>query len=124
MGGRLLNSYQKAMMERRKIIEEKQEIEHQRELKHEERRKALEKFEKDRKRRKKILSMKNKRGQPNLNAQIGLLLDKIKNNQRKAKQKQLNDSHIEQSQLQNNDKHQLSYDNDDSDAESHGFLEE
>eukprot|EP01084_Bolivina_argentea_P116854 207552_1 len=86
MGRVRLNSYQKASMEGRKIIDEREETQHQRELKQKQTQKALRKFEQQRKRRHKILSMKNKRGQPNLNAQIGLLLDKIKDKQNKSKQ--------------------------------------
>eukprot|EP01084_Bolivina_argentea_P116088 206332_1 len=84
-----LSEYDKAMMEGKKIIDNKKEIEYQKELKQKQRKKALNKFEMERKRRKKILNMKNRKGQPNLNAQIGLLLDKIK----KSKQnKQINKS--------------------------------
>merc|ERR1712228_579740 len=74
-----MDSFQRAAIEGNKIKNERLEKRNERELSQRKRKKALEMFEQQRKKRQKILRMKNRKGQPNLNMQMNLLLQKIKN---------------------------------------------
>ena len=129
IGGKLLNSYQKASIERKKVLNEKQQKQRERELREKQRQKAIAKYEKERERRNKIFKMKTKHGQPNLNAQMLVLLDSIKNNQKVAEErKRLNEEkkhQVEEQKDDNTKRPQLIFDDeDDSDLDVNNFLDE
>ena len=76
-----MNSFVRAAFEGNKVATERKEARIQREKEREERRVALEESEKKQQQRFRVMSRKNRRGQPHLGGQIGLLLNKIKNDQ-------------------------------------------
>merc|ERR1711971_1040146 len=86
--GPRLNSFQKAAIEYDRIKQEHLERRKERELNQERREKALRNAELRRKRREKIFEMRNRKGQPNLNMQMHLLLQKIQNKKKWLKRKQ------------------------------------
>merc|ERR1712228_14111 len=81
-----MDSFQRAAIEGNKIKNDRLEKRNERELNQRKRKKALELFEQQRKKRQKILGMKNRKGQPNLNMQMNLLLQKIKNKKLREKE--------------------------------------
>ena len=97
MGAKMLNSYDRAKIEGRKVWNEREEMRHQRELEQDERRKALDKVRERRDERKKIYR-KRGRGQPKLNAQVGLLLNRLNRNKNKGKHKNMQQQYDEDSQ--------------------------
>ncbi|KAL3998002.1 RNAse P Rpr2/Rpp21/SNM1 subunit domain family protein [Acanthocheilonema viteae] len=75
---RRLHADQRAQLTYQKIIAERKAEKEKRLLEKEKRQKVLEEYTSIKRRMNKALSKKNRRGQPNLNAQIEVLLEKIK----------------------------------------------
>ena len=103
-----MNSVQQAVMEGNKIKNDRLEKQNEREMMLQKRKKALEEFELQRKKRQKILGMKNRKGQPNLNMQMSLLLQKIEYKKRIQKEKREREL-MEAEQQQINDELQNSH---------------
>lgn len=74
---RRLHANQRAQLIYQKIIAERKAEKEKRQLEREKREKVLENYTSIKRKMNKALSKKNKRGQPNLNAQIEVLLEKI-----------------------------------------------
>uniref|UniRef100_A0A0N5A8T0 rRNA biogenesis protein RRP36 n=1 Tax=Syphacia muris TaxID=451379 RepID=A0A0N5A8T0_9BILA len=74
---RRLHTYERALLMYEKIQAERREQAEKRRLEHEQRREALERYLGIKKKMDKALMKRNRRGQPNLNAQMQVLLEKI-----------------------------------------------
>ncbi|OZC11180.1 hypothetical protein X798_01595 [Onchocerca flexuosa] len=81
---RRLHANQRAQLVYQKILAERKAEKEKRQLEREQREKVLENYTSLKRKMNKALSKKNKRGQPNLNAQIEVLLEKIEKRMEKS----------------------------------------
>lgn len=72
-----MHADQRAQLTYEKIVAERKAEKEKRRLENEKRQKVLEEYTSIKRRMNKALAKKNRRGQPNLNAQIEVLLEKI-----------------------------------------------
>merc|ERR1711951_275854 len=87
LNGRRLTSYQRAKMEGQKAFDEKEEFFREIEEKKKEKEERLVQSEQKRKKRQRIHMARNKKGQPSFGGQIGMLLNKLKDNQDRKDEK-------------------------------------
>merc|ERR1712129_498964 len=80
---------QKAQLEAQKIKDAQLEVQKERRLQRMEKQKSIKAFQRHRKQRQKILKMKNRKGQPNLNQQMNLLLHSIQNKNKRQKKRKM-----------------------------------
>uniref|UniRef100_A0A0R3RTT4 Thyroid transcription factor 1-associated protein 26 n=1 Tax=Elaeophora elaphi TaxID=1147741 RepID=A0A0R3RTT4_9BILA len=81
---RRLHADQRAQLTYQKIVAERKAEKEKLRLEREKRQKVLEEYTSIKRRMNKALSKKNRRGQPNLNAQIEVLLEKIERRMEKS----------------------------------------